>query len=413
MDIWCNSSTDSRHRRLTVIGETRWWSKESALSKLFGQFNHPDDSLFVDTIITLEEMMKCLKLNTEARSKANGFIEFLKRYDTLLTAQIFLRIFAVITPVSKYLQDKNNDISKAASMVLNAQKSLNVFSRDFLKVVEATNRFYKYASEELDRRDSQVEIEENLPVKRYKRVKKMDGEQSYDDPIKGELYKFEIEVHNRIMDIILKSMNDRFTKNIEVYRQFSCFDPRNFNDLLQNGVSDKMFTFISKKILSFNKDASPDNIKNQLLSFASNWKRFQNTISEDFEDFEEDSSNEEEDVDGSENIGASEKKKLCKNCLACAFNVLHRYSLLASGYDILRLCYKYLLTLSVVQVTCERCFSLLKFIKTRIRSTMTQENLEALILMCSERDILHTLEYNQIIDEVASKSDLLSKLLLF
>lgn len=75
------------------------------------------------------------------------------------------------------------------------------------------------------------------------------------------------------MDIIIKSMNDRFIKNISVYRQFACFDPRRFNDLLKNGVTNEMFTFISEKIVCFNKEASPENIKTQLLSFALNWNR--------------------------------------------------------------------------------------------------------------------------------------------
>lgn len=411
MDIWVSSSTDSRHRRLTAIGETRWWSKEAALSKVFGHFNKPDGCLFVDTIITLEEVMNCLKLNSDARAKANGFLDFLKRYDTVLTAQVFLRIFSVITPVSKYLQDKNNDISKAASMIINAQKSLNLFCRDFDTVELAANRFYTYASAELERRDSRVELEQQLPVKRQRRVKVMDGEMANDESINDEMKKYEVEVHNRIMDIIINSINERFTKNIAVYRQFACFDPRSFNELLDNGIDVKMFSFLSEKLLCFNDEATPENIRTQLLSFASNWKSLKCTIEEDFVESVADGDELEEYVEEEEDFGVSEKRKLCKNCLACVYNVLYRYSLLASGYDILGLCYKFLLTLSVVQVTCERCFSLLKCIKTRIRSTMSQENLESFILMASEKDILHNISYDSIIDGVAEKSDLLSKLL--
>lgn len=98
-----------------------------------------------------------------------------------------------------------------------------------------------------------------------------------------------------------------------------------------------MFTFISEKIVCFNKEASPENIKTQLLSFALNWNRLKNTISEDFEEDDSDKEGteevegEEEESSNLENFGVSEKKKLCKNCLACVFNarfnVLHRYSL--------------------------------------------------------------------------------------
>lgn len=63
-----------------------------------------------------------------------ALLEFFRRFETILTAQLFLRVIQVITPISKYLQDKKNDISKAASMIINAQKTLKIFARDFKKV---------------------------------------------------------------------------------------------------------------------------------------------------------------------------------------------------------------------------------------------------------------------------------------
>jgi len=66
--------------------------------------------------------------------------------------------------------------------------------------------------------------------------------------------------------------------------------------------------------------------------------------------------------------------------------VLQRYNLLTDSYHRIGLGHKFLLTLSVTQVACERSFSTLKFIKNRLRSTASQEHLEAFMLMAIEKE---------------------------
>ena len=62
--------------------------------------------------------------------------------------------------------------------------------------------------------------------------------------------------------------------------------------------------------------------------------------------------------------------------------------------------------------TAERSFSALKRIKTRLRSTTTQERLEDLLMMSVERKILSSLSCDSIIDEFARSSSELFKALL-
>lgn len=62
--------------------------------------------------------------------------------------------------------------------------------------------------------------------------------------------------------------------------------------------------------------------------------------------------------------------------------------MLSSAYHLLGLAYKFLLTLSLTQVACERTFSTLKFIKSRLRSTLSANKLEMFKLMATEKDIL-------------------------
>ncbi|KAF0768031.1 zinc finger MYM-type protein 1-like [Aphis craccivora] len=60
---------------------------------------------------------------------------------------------------------------------------------------------------------------------------------------------------------------------------------------------------------------------------------------------------------------------------------------------------------------CERSFSKLKLLKTSLRSTTAQENLECLFLMQCERDILNQVDGNHIIDKMCSSSREMNPLL--
>jgi len=54
----------------------------------------------------------------------------------------------------------------------------------------------------------------------------------------------------------------------------------------------------------------------------------------------------------------------------------------------------------------------LKYLKNRLRNSMTNENLESFMLMAIENKILMEIDNNIIINAVGEKSKLLSKLLL-
>jgi len=68
------------------------------------------------------------------------------------------------------------------------------------------------------------------------------------------------------------------------------------------------------------------------------------------------------------------------------------------------------LTLPISSVSPERTFPKLKLVKTRLRSTMSEDRLEALLMMSSECDI--PIDVDTIIKHFASCSTALSKLLL-
>ena len=112
---------------------------------------------------------------------------------------------------------------------------------------------------------------------------------------------------------------------------------------------------------------------------------------------------------------SSSKKENCKDCLSCIFKLITKYQLCSEAYENLYSVYKYLLTLSITQCSCERSFSKLKIIKSRLRSTLTQHHLESLMLISVQKTIARSLRNDKeesIIDQFAKTSKELSNLLL-
>ena len=85
---------------------------------------------------------------------------------------------------------------------------------------------------------------------------------------------------------------------------------------------------------------------------------------------------------------------------------------LVDAYPKLCQVYAIAVAIPISSATAERSFSALKRVKTRIRSSMLQERLEALLLMAVEREILLSLDKERIIDVFAKTSMELSKALL-
>ena len=124
------------------------------------------------------------------------------------------------------------------------------------------------------------------------------------------------------------------------------------------------------------------------------------------EESEDDNDEEKNDVST-----CKENSKTCKACFTCAYKVLHQYSLNSTAYSELYTVYHFLLTLAITQVECERSFSKLKLIKTKLRSTLSQENLDSVMLISVESDILKRVSLAKVVDKLASTSKELKRLL--
>lgn len=409
MNVWESKSQDKHQRRLSLIGETRWWAKDNALRKVFGSFGNPDNCLYVDVILALTAIQEDITIKTTARIQARGFVEALIKYEMILTAQTFLRIFEKTSPLSKYLQTQGMDILSAHRMVVATHESLKKMSRDFASVSAAAKKFVLWANEKLQEQDKEIELEvqSTLPSQRKRKKKTMPGEIAHAETITSPEKAYEVTVHNQIMDTATETLHRRFLSHGTLYADLAFLDPRNFTQLKSSSISPLMFQELSKCLSKFDSEASAENLQCELSSFALQWERLKMSPLDEYKVKTLENESEDEQVEVQ-----CKKCSSCKECPLCCYQILRRFNIMSNAYHLLGLAYQFLLTLSITQVACERTFSTLKFIKTRLRSKLSQEHLEAFMLMSTEKDILCSLDSDVIIDKVAEKSELFSKLLL-
>ena len=75
--------------------------------------------------------------------------------------------------------------------------------------------------------------------------------------------------------------------------------------------------------------------------------------------------------------------------------------------------YRLLVTLSVTTASCERSFSNLTIVKSKIRSTTAQDRLENLMILSVENDITNSLHFEGVIDRFTSMGPRRMQLTLF
>ena len=430
MNIWeSNNSTDSKQRKIQSIGATRWWAKELALKKIFGDFNKPENSLYVVVIDTLEKIEKNDKINPDTRVTAKNHKDNLLKYENIITAQIFLKIFSITGPLSRYLQTRGLDLLKCNHMLETTIEQLRSIQRDFISIQEATNTFLRWAKLELESKDIDADIQEHFTNVRRRYVKKFYEEKSIDEQPQSPEERFKISTFNVLMDIAVEAMNNRFLKNMDICRDMAILDPNNFEEICnKKSLPDNCMKYLSAKIIKYNSTATSSQLKEELLSFASNWEKLKLTLEDTYKtnyDLDlhiiEDDYDDEDGIDtvnlpnSSEITDVKLKKnicKSCKNCAICCYTVILKYNMFQGAYCALATAYQYLLTLPITQVECERSFSVLKYIKNRLRNRLTNDQLESFVIMNLEKSTLNTVDNEEVINSLAAESSLLKKPLI-
>jgi len=427
LNVYENQNNPSRPSHLINIGKTRWRSKNDAVIKIFGRIDmwnksaKNDDKkqfVYVQIVFALYEISVTNDFSNSVRSTAQSLLGRLTRYETVLTAMLFLQIFKFTTALSDYLQTSGLDYIQAWRKIDGTIKSLKENQREFLPVSAAAKIFIEFVSSVIWENESDIDIELELPEKRRKTIPKRSGENSSTNHNIGDgdtpenVYK--IKTFNVVMDNIIACLEFRFSGSKELYCDLELFDPRRFEEIAKNGIHSEAIHKICELLPHIDKHK----LGEQLLSFVKFWPQISKTDIRDVYDVHQNQSNllEDSDLEDFEysqenNDNMCSRKKKCNSCLLCVTNVIYEFNMYSLEYNELFEVYKFLLTIPLTQVTCERSFSKLKIIKTRLRSCLTQDNLESLFLMNCERELLADITPDRVMDLMCDNSTEMSRML--
>ena len=384
--------------------------KQAALETILGSYDDSEKGTFHVLLQVLHGIKTAPNFNSKATYEASALLAKWCQFDTILTAFLLLRVYSILREASDYLQTKGLDYLSAWHMVQSAKDKLQLISFD--DVYQKAVAFTHSRNTLLLESDLEIEVEAELREPRVSRKKCMPGELIPDMVPQDQLTRFRADVFRRVVDQITTSINERFSVNSELIKDTACLDPRRFKEIIEKSVPNNSL----KKVAEL-AGIDSSKLKEELLSFARNFDSLSRTLQDEF--LNSDSEIELNNASGTDSESEEHEERSaeivcngsCKKCLACRHRVLYRYSLNASAFSNLFLVYEYLLTLSFTQISCERAFSKLKFIKTRLRCNLANEKLEVFMLMCSEKDLLDGITVDDIISILTKDSSVFAKLL--
>ncbi|VVC33053.1 Hypothetical protein CINCED_3A001126 [Cinara cedri] len=187
---------------------------------------------------------------------------------------------------------------------------------------------------------------------------------------KYDKHKFRVSVYQVVIDTAFTQISARFVDSNKIKQDTSNLDPRHFKRINEDVMYKSYVTAVESENSNSYSDSENDE---DILTLCSTDKKF-------------------------------------KKCNPYVIKSLQDFNLHSSVSDLF-IAYGTLLTLSFIQVSCERSFSKLKIFKTQHRSLIGQDLLESFILINSEADIISKWNYEDIIDEFAYTSNEMKQLL--
>jgi len=171
--------------------------------------------MYPNLIITLSKISKNESFKPDIRSKANNLLSPLL---TILIAHMYMNIFSITGPLSRYLQTSGLDLHKCVQMVKASLNELEKIQRNINNTIQVSDLFIIEMNDEIQKRidecseDLEIEkIQSKFEVKRVAKKRKMASYESNDEPIEEEEKKFTIEVYNRVLDTIIENYHLRFS----------------------------------------------------------------------------------------------------------------------------------------------------------------------------------------------------------
>ena len=275
------------------------------------------------------------------RGTAAGLLVNISSFKFILSIILLTPVLEAINTVSEYLQSDTLEILKA-------QRQVGSLKKELIKL--RSEQSFQDARVKAVELAEKLNLDPTLPVPRPRKVARKIDDNAGNQTFLTPLEQLKINVYYGLIDRLLVELNERFPDELT---EFAFLDPRNFQAI---DAEIKVHRLASRY-----KDIDPDIVVSQ-------WR-------------------------------------LAHHFIEPEASIWDVYKQLPSTYTQLRFMYKVLLTLPVTTASVERGFSKLTIVKSKLRSTMNQERLEALMLASIEKDLLLQLDDAELVANFASKAD--------
>lgn len=227
---------------------------------------------------------------------------------------------------------------------------------------------------------------------RIRRIKKMPGEVASDDqPTISPINNFKIKTYFTVIDIVSTQVTERFNEySTPLFKDISLFQKKRLKEVADPNNLKLPFDAFNAFEQVYGKFVSAVNLRREYLQFANTYFEFEKCMKlpeklhqneDNFKDVLNSDDNDNQDTDEDSN-----EEDEIQDTMHMLFDVCNR-SELRNVFPSLYTALCIANTLPVSSASPERAFSKLKLIITRLRSTMYEERLEALMMIACEKDI--------------------------
>jgi hypothetical protein len=218
-DVWRNLLSNveghEKLRRLKKIGATRWTARDVALKGIYhgSVEQHEKRERYLHTLEALHLVafdLPCIDGDTSA--EARSLLMALTRFNTTLTAFLFLEIFNATTHVTAYLQTRGLDAVAAVGEINKLTGAIGDLRNKFSTIVEKASSFAVYMARKAEGIGlTNVEIETALPEKRIRKKKRLAGETSSDATAELDaMHLYKVNVFLETANHLESFLKDRF-----------------------------------------------------------------------------------------------------------------------------------------------------------------------------------------------------------
>lgn len=403
MDVWAEVAKSTPNfnslRRLKLIGTTRWSSQQDAIRSII----ETKTNLYV-LIKALLKLCSLKKLDGNALLAATNTLTCWLRYENVVQTYVLHKIFCTTDQTTKFLQSYGLNIIDAFDSIKDCYDNLELCKSKMDDYIQAAERFIENTNDLL-RNDPEIfRLDADCSI----HIPSEDEKKNIHARIKREMHTF--------LDNLLKQINIRilfdFDDESYIYHELATLDPRHTNEIFTVDPNANIKNLCEKCKIG-NGDVAVEELKNfasEYLKNESRSKSFLNNENEFIDENEEtlcmlieDEYDLDSTVSGLQDVKLIPMKDECY-CLQCILKYLNANECRKTQYKNVIQLYTYVALLPSTQVKCERDFSKLKLIKTCLRSTLSQESLENLMIVSTECKMFDNIDLGEILDELIATS---------